>query len=158
MHLVMSKIDLQIIVETQLRVFLTGERIIDSYLQATLIKWQTFLQTTSQDHQNWPEMWLLVLDPDAWRVCLLQGANILLTDNGYVKLGERNAQDFCNYLPLQKTETELLTLFPSLSPPCLLMFSLHIIISVLTFQHIYLFIHYHVPSLSPFICSPFLII
>lgn len=36
----------------------------------------------------------------------LQGANILLTDNGYVKLGEWNTQSSCSYLLLQKTESE----------------------------------------------------
>lgn len=110
-------------------------------------QWQTTLQQTctaegaSQVNLNWTEVWFVVLDPDACCVCFWQGANILLTDNGYVKLGEKNAQIFCNYLLLQMTESEwphLLIWFLSLPPLSLSCSPLHIILSVLA--HFFLFI------------------
>lgn len=94
--------------------------------------WQTTLQQTCAAETFLKFIWIELecdfraLGADTWRVCLWQGANILLTDNGYVKLGERNTQGFCDYLLLQKTESE---------QHCLLNVSLslcRIIISALT--------------------------
>lgn len=74
--------------------------------------WQTTLQQTCAAETFLKFIWIELecdfraLGADTWRVCLWQGANILLTDNGYVKLGERNTQGFCDNRLLQKTESE----------------------------------------------------